>query len=137
MARHLEQIEQLSQANRRDQSRPDANVRTEGSELASPENDGATVREQSRPDATDNRYTTQLESENAFLRVQNDKKDQQLERRDRQIEAMIERDRETNILIKGLQEFIPRLPPPERREEGAHPIAHSDMPAEAGTEGRG
>ena len=45
--------------------------------------------EQPRPDATNDRYVTQLESENVFLRAQNDKKDQQLERRDRQIEARL------------------------------------------------
>jgi hypothetical protein len=39
----------------------------------------------------------QANAENAYLRQQHDKKDQQLERHDRQVEAMIERDRETDI----------------------------------------
>jgi hypothetical protein len=38
-----------------------------------------------------------------FLIKQTDTKDQQLAVKDRQIEAMLERDRETNILIQGLQ----------------------------------
>ncbi len=50
-----------------------------------------------------------------ILREQNNKKDQQLERRDQQIDAMIERDRETNILIKGLQELMPQLGEGTRR----------------------
>ncbi|HWB52328.1 MAG TPA: hypothetical protein VG651_24705 [Stellaceae bacterium] len=51
VARHIEQIKQLSQANRRDHSRPDANVRTDIVEPQSPKNDKPTVREQPRPDA--------------------------------------------------------------------------------------
>jgi hypothetical protein len=49
----------------------------------------------------------------AFLRQQIEEKDRQigklhtqLERRDEQIMSMLERDRETNILIKGLQEAL-------------------------------
>ena len=135
VARHIEQIEQLSQAHGREQSRPDAAVRLQEVAEQTAENDRASVREQSRPDAADSRYVVQLKSENTFLREQNDKKDQQLERRDRQIEAMIERDRETNILIKGLQEFIPRLPRPERRGEEARPMPHTDVPEETTAEG--
>src|SRR5947209_3321705 len=59
VARHVEQIEQLSQANRRDQSRPDANVRTELIEPVHSENDGASVREQPRLDAAEGRYVDQ------------------------------------------------------------------------------
>jgi hypothetical protein len=109
VARHLEQIEQVSQAKGRDQSRPDAAVRPPETELPHEQKDEPTVREQPRPDANDARFVVQLESENAFLRDQIGRKDHQIEARDNQIEAMIERDRETNILIKGLQERIPQL----------------------------
>src|SRR5712692_2588058 len=51
VARHIEQIDQLSQANKRDQSRPDANVRTDILAPIEPENDESSVREQPRPDA--------------------------------------------------------------------------------------
>ena len=133
--RHIEQIEQLSQAHRREQPRPDAAVRIEEADDERDKNDGASVREQPRPDATDDRFVAQLERENSYLRAQNDKKDQQLERRDRQIEAMIERDRETNILIERLQSHIPMLPQPDRRGEEARSIPHTDMPEETAAGG--
>jgi hypothetical protein len=142
VARHLAQIEEIRQANGRGQSRTDAAVRSLEANLEHEKIDDASVRDHSRPDAnvraeehsadvdkpagddgdersrtvaSDARFTEQLERENAYLREQNDKKDQQLERRDRQIDAMIERDRETNILIKGLQELIPQLGEGEQR----------------------
>lgn len=137
VARHIEQIEQLSQAHRREQPRPDASVRIEEASNQSEKNDNASGREQPRPDVADDRYVGQLERENSYLRDQNEKKDQQLERRDRQIEAMIERDRETNILIERLQNHIPMLPQPDRRGEEARPMSHTDIPDEAGAENRG
>jgi hypothetical protein len=117
VARHLEQIEQVSQAKGRDQSRKNASVRPPDEEQRIEKNDEPTVREQPRPDANDTRYVEQLERENAYLRDQNDKKDKQLERRDTQIEAMLERDHETNVLIKGLQERIPQLASGNREDE--------------------
>ncbi len=45
------------------------------------------------------RYVERLEAENAFLRNQVDKKDQQ-------IDALLERDRETNVLVQGLQRML-------------------------------
>ena len=133
--RHIEQIEQLSQAHIRERPRPDAAVRIEDAEGESEKNDSASVREQPRPDATTDRYVIQLESENSFLREQINRKDHQIEQRDTQIESMIERDRETNILIEQLQRRIPMLPQPERRGEEARPMPHTDMPDEATAEG--
>ncbi len=137
VARHIEQIEQLSQTHRREQSRSDAAIRLPEIAEQPAKNEEASVREQSRPDANDDRYMAQLESENAFLRQQNDKKDQQLERRDRQIEAMIERDRETNIIMKELGERIPMLPGPARRGEEARTVTHADISDESAAEERG
>jgi hypothetical protein len=128
VARHIEQIEQLSQANRRDQSRPDANVRTELIEPVHSESDGASIREQPRPDAADGRYVDQIEKENAFLRDQIGLKDRQIERRDNQIEAMIERDRETNIMIESLQRRIPL--PEGRRSEEPRATTHTERPSD-------
>jgi hypothetical protein len=135
VARHLAQIEEVSVANSRDQSRPDANVRTEtllpmntGEPVATgaeqPRLD-ATVRaaadqtpepekrahpepaqEQARSDAPDQKYVVLLERENDFLRDQIARKDHQIEQRDIQIQSMIERDRETNVLIQGLQRLL-------------------------------
>ncbi len=45
------------------------------------------------------RYVERIEAENAFLRNQVDKKDQQ-------IDALLERDRETNVLVQGLQRML-------------------------------
>ena len=54
------------------------------------------------------RYVERLEAENAFLRNQVDKKDHQ-------IEALLERDRETNVLVQGLQRMLgPLLGMPSR-----------------------
>jgi hypothetical protein len=137
VTRHIKQIEQLSQANRRDRTRPDATVRVTEIQGDPDKNDSASVREQPRPDAPDTRYVTQLESNNAFLRAQIDRKDHQIEQRDNQVEAMIERDRETNILIEQLQRRIPMLPQPERRGEEARPMLHTDFPDEQRPRGRG
>jgi hypothetical protein len=125
VARHIEQIKQLSQANRRDQSRPDTNVRTDVAAPAPVENHGASVREQPRADAADDRYTVQLEKQVAFLHQQIDLKDRQIERRDNQIEAMIERDRETNIMIESLQRRIPL--PEGRRSKEPRPMPHAEV----------
>lgn len=137
VARHIEQIEQLSQAHRREQPRPDASVRTTEIVSESDKSDGASVREQPRPAALDNRYVVQLESENMFLRSQIDRKDHQLGQRDNQIEAMIERDRETNILIEQLQRRIPMLPQPGQRGEQARSLPHTDMSDETTAEDGG
>src|SRR5712691_3292464 len=114
IARHLEQIEQVSQAKGRDQSRPDASVRTLEPGIGNEQKEEPSVREQPRPDASETRYVSQLENENGFLRDQIARKDHQIEQRDNHIQAMIERDRETNILIKGMQERIPQLAQGER-----------------------
>ncbi|HEY1745624.1 MAG TPA: hypothetical protein VGG11_02515, partial [Xanthobacteraceae bacterium] len=75
--------------------------------------------EQSRPDATvrasDDRYIERLEGENAFLRTQVEKKDDQ-------ISALLERDKETNTLIHRLQTMLaPLLTAPGERRPTAHP----------------
>ncbi len=126
VARHIQQIEQRTAAAGREQTRPDANVRTEGADPKAPENEEMSVREQPRPAAADERYVAQLESENALLRSQLDRKDRQIEQRDNQIEAMIERDRETNILIESLQRRIPL--PEGRRGEEPRPAPHTELP---------
>ena len=95
---------------------------------------GRPVREQTRTDAADNRYLTQLENDNEFLRSQIERKDKQIEARDSQIQAMIERDRETNVLIHQLQERIPQLARPEWKPD-AELIPHDDVYGEASNQG--
>jgi hypothetical protein len=72
--------------------------------------------DQPRPVTTDPglspKYVEVLERENAFLRDQVNKKDQQ-------IEALLERDRETNFLVQGLQKMLaPLLGGPRTDETG-------------------
>jgi len=102
VARHIEQIKQLSQANRRDHSRPDANVRTDVDETQAPENDQATVREQPRPAAADTTMAEQLKGEVQFLRSE-------IAVKNEQIKDLTERARETNLLIGGLQKMLTPL----------------------------
>ncbi len=73
--------------------------------------------DQPRRDATDPglspKYVEVLERENAFLRDQVNKKDQQ-------IEALLERDRETNFLVQGLQKMLAPLLGGPRQDETRH-----------------
>jgi hypothetical protein len=98
VARHIAQIEDVSQAPGREQSRAVAAERSaqpsQPDDMKVPE----TAREQPRPDA----YLQRLESEVEFLRGQIGKKDNT-------IDALLERDRETNILVGRLQEMLTPL----------------------------
>ena len=109
--RHIAYINEVrTVANGRDQTRTDANVRTM-------ENNGVigtNGREQSRMDATvrgpEDRYVAVLERENDFLRGQ-------VSVKDTQIEALLERDKETNTLIHRLQAMLaPLLVAPKNKE---------------------
>lgn len=106
-------------ATSRDQTRTDASVRP--LENQEPLASGATTNnnEQPRPDASihppDDRYTQSLERENEFLRTQIGVKDGQIALKDKTIDALLERDRETNILIAGLQKML-GLPGPHASE---------------------
>jgi hypothetical protein len=98
--RHIAYINEVRPvANNRDQSRPVANVRDMGNKVS----EGANADEQPRPDATGrasaDRYVQRLEEDNAFLRGQ-------IGVKDKTIEALLERDRETNILVAGLQKML-------------------------------
>jgi hypothetical protein len=121
--RHIAYINEVrTAANSRDQTRTDASVRTmENNAEPSYEQPRTTANspEQSRPDATvrasDDRYIERLEGENAFLRTQVEKKDDQ-------ISALLERDKETNTLIHRLQTMLaPLLTAPGERRPTAHP----------------
>ena len=63
------------------------------------------------------RYVAQLERQ---LEIAHDERDflrEQINRKDRTIEALIERDRETNYLVRGLQEMLTPLLPSRRQAE--------------------
>ena len=79
----------------------------------------ANSREQPRTDATvrgpEDRYVVLLERENEFLRGQ-------VSVKDTQIEALLERDKETNTLIHRLQTMLaPLLAAPGERRTPASP----------------
>lgn len=55
------------------------------------------------------RYVAQLERQLEAVRDERDFLREQIDRKDRTIEALIERDRETNFLVRGLQEMLTPL----------------------------
>jgi hypothetical protein len=59
-------------------------------------------RQDATPDSFMTRYVDRIESENVFLR-------EQVDRKDHQIEALLERDKETNFLVRGLQQMLTPL----------------------------
>jgi len=105
--RHIAYINEVrTVATNRDHSRTDANIRTmknKDGELPRP---AANTPDQSRTYATvrasDDRYIKRLEDDNEFLRGQ-------LAAKDVTISALLERDRETNHLIAGLQKMLTPL----------------------------
>jgi hypothetical protein len=114
--RHITYINEVrTVANGRDQTRTDANVRT----MKNRGNEATNNREQSRTDAAvrgpEDRYTVLLEEENKFLRGQ-------VSVKDTQIEALLERDKETNTLIHRRREA-----PPTKRQSSRHRV-HSARP---------
>jgi hypothetical protein len=118
--RHIAMIIERTAASGREQPRPAAPVRApetspaNNSEQAAPSGEqAAPVREQPRPDA----YVQRLESENEFLRGQ-------ITQKDKTIDALLERDRETNHLVAGLQRMLaPLLGRPENNSSNFPPQA--------------
>lgn len=112
--KHIAYIEEVTPTTSRDTSRSVATSRTEESQEKSTMTPLATSTDEPRPVATSpdlSRYVAQLESENVFLKTQ-------IGTKDTQITALLERDRETNHLIAGLQKMLTLLPgaAPEHRE---------------------
>lgn len=118
VARHIAQIAELASATRRDLPRQDAAEPATPGQAPPAVSPDTTTGDVARQDATsravsepatapantDERYVHQLERENEFLR-------DQIQRKDEQIGELSERARETNFLIKGLQELVLRLQP--------------------------
>jgi hypothetical protein len=87
-------------ATSRDTSRPVATAVAPGESPDEPRQEAPTGNDKSRPVAT--AYVERLESENEFLRGQ-------IGVKDKTIEALLERDRETNHLVAGLQKMLAPL----------------------------
>jgi len=115
--KHIAYIEEVRQATAgRGEPRPVATTVRE--EVLAPQEprQRPAGRDEPRPAATsdemDLRYVTILEKENEFLRGQITVKDEQ-------IGALLERDRETNFLIRGLQAMLSPLLPRGGSPDGA------------------
>ena len=121
VARHIAQIDELASATHRDPPRQGATtvaVQMHGDKAERP---APTNPDQPRPDvpgltekpeAVDDRYVHQLERENDFLRGQ-------IAVKDEQIAEMGVRARETNVLIKGLQELYLALNPGRPQQQSS------------------
>lgn len=96
--RHIAMIVERTAASGHVQPRPAANVRPTENIAAPSGEQPSPVREQPRPDA----YVRLLESQTEFLRGQ-------IVQKDKTIDALLERDRETNILVGRLQEMLTPL----------------------------
>lgn len=96
--RHIAMIAERTAASGHVQPRTDAPVGNPEKLEAPVSEPVATVREQPRTDA----YVHRLESENEFLRGQ-------ITVKDKTIDALLERDRETNHLVAGLQQMLAPL----------------------------
>jgi hypothetical protein len=70
------------------------------------------------------RYVARLETELEQAKDDRDFLREQIDRKDKTIDALIERDRETNCLVRGLQEMLtPLLGGPRREPPADRPIA--------------
>ena len=116
VTRHIAQIAEFAAAVSRDEPRLAATGVAGQESQKLPPKDPPTGPGQPRSVATDDRYLTQLESENVFLKSQ-------ITSKDTQIAALLERDHETNALINGLQRMLGPLlgaPDASRREGPPH-----------------
>jgi hypothetical protein len=118
VARHISQIAELASTAGRDMSRPAAtSVAARNNGNASIVED-TTSRGEPRLVVANNRYVSQLETENTFLKTQ-------VSVKDTQIAALLERDHETNALINGLQRMLgPLLLVPPKADPGPRQAAN-------------
>ena len=105
-------------ATSRDVPRPVATTVVAEESHDEPRQKAPTSPDLSRPVATggdaDGRYVARLEDDNVFLRGQ-------LAAKDKTIDALLERDRETNHLIAGLQKMLtPLLGRPDEQQIDPH-----------------
>lgn len=116
--KHIAYIEEVRPvATGRDEPRQVATNASPENPPKDPPHEAATPNDMPRPVATDARYVAQLESENTFLKTQ-------ITTKDTQITALLERDRETNTLIQGLQRMLGPLLAPGRSDAGDAGPAH-------------
>jgi hypothetical protein len=116
VARHIAQIEELNSsdivATGHDASRHVATPVT--AQQSTP-----THEQTSTPPGDTSRYVARLEIELEQAKDERDFLREQIDRKDKTIDALIERDRETNFLVRGLQEMLTPLLGAGRREPPA------------------
>ncbi len=91
---------------------------------STPASETATEPDNPRPVATEqlttgesSRYVAHLEQQLEVARDERDFLREQIDRKDKTIDALLERDKETNYLVRGLQEMLTPLLGGRRREE--------------------
>jgi hypothetical protein len=129
VARHIAQIRELSSldnsATGRDQPRSVA-TSVAGQPLAgnqAPHNatDGDEHRQTATAENDASRYVARLEKEVEQAKDERDFLREQIDRKDKTIDSLIERDRETNVLVRDLQHMLAPLLGAPRREPPTEP----------------
>jgi len=131
--RHIAQIEELKALDTvaTDRVQPRQVATSGAAQLSTPEQDASQAMgsDSLRPAATAqtdvSRDIARLEREVEQAKDERDFLREQIDRKDKTIDSLIERDRETNILVRGLQEMLTPLLGPSRREP---PIASRHSP---------
>jgi len=89
------------------------------------------------PQSDMSRYVAQVESENAMLKEHVSFLKDQAQVKDTQIAALLERDKETNYLVRGLQQMLTPLLGRGGRSSSPWPLAHQETDDRREDEGRG
>lgn len=148
VSRHIAQIEELialdARTSGREKSRQGATIIAELSRAESEPAQTATASDTSRPVATDRngreaqdvamepqhaRYVEHLEAQVDGLKEDRDFLRHQITTKDEQIASLLERDRETNILVRGLQQMLsPLLGSPRQNREATDSNVQANFP---------
>ena len=132
VARHIAQIIEMlpldTVATDRDQPRPVATSVAAQESPPTSHSEYTTRDDTPRQLATDDkevsRYVERLEREVEQAKDERDFLREQIDRKDKTIDSLIERDRETNILVRGLQEMLTPLLGAPRRDHSTHESQH-------------
>ena len=132
VARHIAQIIEMlpldTVATDRDQPRPVATSVAAQESPPTSHSEHTTRDDTPRQLATDDkevsRYVERLEREVEQAKDERDFLREQIDRKDKTIDSLIERDRETNILVRGLQEMLTPLLGAPRRDHSTHESQH-------------
>ena len=135
--RHVAQLMQLHAATDvatdREQSRPVASSDAPRITSDTASQEPPTVDDQQRPVAADtsdmSRYVVRLEGENDFLRGQVSVKDSQITVLQETVKQIVERDKETNILMQGFQRLFSSMldSPQGKKAESAERDTGADL----------